>query len=231
MSENGLVPKHVAIVMDGNRRWAAERGLPKMVGHTEGAKTMKKIIAHAIKRGVGNLTFWALSTENIKERSESELSHLFGLFKRLVEYLGDLKKEGVRVLVIGDINGLPEDVHRSLSQVVEDTKDGTVLTMSLAVNYGGRDELLRVAKKVIEQGITSEQLSEEVFSSFLDTSGVSDPDLVIRTGGKHRLSGFLPWQSVYAELYFTDTFWPDFDEIAFDAALGWYTSVERNFGK
>lgn len=231
MSESGLFPNHVAIIMDGNRRWATTRGLPKIVGHTEGAKVMKKIIAHAIKRGIDNLTFWALSTENIKERSESELSHLFGLFKRLVEYLGDLKKEGVRVLVIGDMNGLPPDVRDSLAAVVDKTKGGTMLTMVLAVNYGGRDELLRVVKEVVERKVVGEQLDESILASFLDTSGIPDPDLIIRTGGKHRLSGFLPWQSVYAELYFTDIFWPDFDEAAFDAALGWYTSVERNFGK
>jgi undecaprenyl diphosphate synthase len=231
MSESGLVPNHVAIIMDGNRRWATKRGLPKIIGHTEGAKAMKRIIAQAIKRNISYLTFWALSTENIHERSEGELSHLFGLFKRLVEYLGDLTKEGVRVLVIGDMSGLPQDVQGALTTVVEETRGGNAMTMILAVNYGGRDELVRAVHKMCAIGTPLEQLDEAMFGSLLDTSGVPDPDLIIRTGGKHRLSGFLPWQSVYAELYFTDTFWPDFDEASFDAALTWYGAVERNFGK
>ena len=231
MSDGGSIPKHVAIIMDGNRRWATDRGLPKIMGHTEGAKAMKHIIKQAITRNISYLTFWALSTENIQERSESELSHLFSLFKRLVGDLGVLTTEGVRVLVIGNVNGLPLDVQGALATVIEETKGGTVMTVILAVSYGGRDELLRTIRTLLRQGIQEGQVNEGVIQSFLDTAEIPDPDLIIRTGGKHRLSGFLPWQSVYSELYFTDTLWPDFDEAMFDAALGWYGTVERNFGK
>lgn len=224
-------PKHIAFVMDGNRRWATERGLPKMLGHTEGAKTMKQIVIHASKLGIPYLTFWALSTENIKERSESELKHLFSLFVELVNYISDLDEQGVKVKVIGNMLALPVEVQQALNTMVEKTSHNTKLTLILAVNYGGRDELVRSVKRLMISQIKPEEVDEEIFGSFLDTASIPDTDLIIRTGGKYRLSGFLPWQSVYAEMYFSDILWPAFDVSAFDIALKWYSLVERNFGK
>lgn len=224
-------PKHVAFVMDGNRRWATERGLPKMFGHTEGAKTMKKVMKRAVESGIEYVTFWALSTENLKERSEDELKHLFSLFCKMVDYLSDLEEEGVRVRVIGNISGLPKDVQQAMQTVEDKTAHNTRVQMILAVNYGGRDEIRRAVQKIVNNIKSGELVTEDLISDNLDTAGIPYPDLVIRTGGKSRLSGFLPWQTIYSEIYLTNTLWPDFDEIAFDEAFKWYTGIERNFGK
>jgi undecaprenyl diphosphate synthase len=217
--------KHLAIIMDGNRRWATARGLPKLFGHTEGAKTLKKIATAVKKRDIPYLTVWALSTENLKNRSEKELKHLFKLFGKLTDYLDDFFKNDAKLNLIGDIEALPNKTQEKLNQVLEKTKDNKSITLTLAINYGGRDEILRAAKK------SKGNLTGEKFSNNLDTYNLPDPDLIIRTGGHKRLSGFLPWQSVYAELYFTDTFWPAFNEEELDKAINWYQAQQQNRGK
>lgn len=225
------VPKHVAIIMDGNRRWAVAHGLPKLVGHTKGANGAKRVVKRANERGVEYITLWALSTENVKERTPQEVEHLFSLLENLVEYLGELLDNGVRFRVIGNIAAIPQKAQQTVRDVIERTKNNTGIVLTLAINYGGRDEIVRLVQRYIQSGQGAEVATEETLEQYLDTVGMPEPELIIRTGGKQRLSGFLPWQSVYSELYFTDTFWPDFDEASFDAALTWYEAVERNFGK
>lgn len=220
--------QHIAIIMDGNRRWAAERGLPKLLGHTEGAKNLKTIGQAVQKLGIPYLTLWALSTENLKERSKEELKHLFSLFKQLVDYLGDFIKNNVRLQLIGDLEKLPEDVQEKLNAVVEKTKDHTGMVLTLAINYGGRDEIIRAVNKIILEGVST--LTEEKFSPYLDTANMPDPDLIVRTGGHQRLSGYLPWQSTYSELYFTQTYWPAFSEEEVNTAIEWFEEQKRNRG-
>lgn len=217
--------------MDGNRRWAVAHGLPKLIGHTKGADGAKRVVRRASDRGVQYITLWALSTENVKERGSEEVNHLFSLIGNLAEYLGELLDGGVRFRVIGDIDTIPLSAQHTLRDIMEKTKENTGIVLTLAVNYGGRDEIVRLVKKYVQSGQGAELATEETVGRYLDTGDMPEPELIIRTGGKQRLSGFLPWQSVYSELYFTDIFWPDFDEVAFDTALEWYASVERNFGK
>lgn len=237
---------HLAIIMDGNRRWATERGLPKLLGHTEGAKTLKTIAKTVQKRGIPYLTLWALSTENLQERSEEELKHLFSLFKQLVDYLGDFIENNVRLNLIGNLQELPSDVWKKLNNVAEKTKSHTGMVLTLAINYGGRDEILRAIKRWVDEksspparGREAERseagevgaLTESKFEKYLDTAGLPDPDLIIRTGGHQRLSGYLPWQSTYSELYFTKTYWPAFSEEELDKAIEWFQEQKRNRGK
>lgn len=224
-------PQHLAIILDGNRRWAAERGLPKLMGHTQGAKNLRTIARAAQAAGVKYLTVYALSTENLKERSPEELGHLFALFEKLVDYLGDFVKNNAQLRLLGNIDGLPAQVATNLRQVETETKNNTDFVLCLAVNYGGRDEITRAVKKIIDQKISSANITEEIIGANLDTAGMPDVDLLIRPGGHHRLSNFLSWQSTYAELYFCDVKWPAFDEAELQKALEWFAEQQRNRGK
>lgn len=223
--------KHVAIIMDGNRRWATEHNLPKIMGHSEGAKNFKRIIEASQKRNIKYITLWALSTENLKERSPEELKHLFSLFEKFADEIDASQKNNLRVLNIGDLSKLPISTQDKLSSVAKKTQTHTGLTLLLAINYGGRDELKRAVQKIINSKIPAEQITEELVSENLDTAGVPEPELFIRTGGDQRLSGFLPWQSIYAEIYFTPTQWPAFSETDLDKAIEWYQQQKRNRGK
>lgn len=243
MNQENHKLNHIGFVMDGNRRWATERSLPKLLGHTEGAKTLKKIATAIHERKIPYMTVWALSTENLKNRSESELAHLFKLFGQLIEYLDDFFKKDIRCNIIGDLTKLPQDLQNKLNKVVQKTKDNKTLTLTLAINYGGRDEILRAVRKLIsdksdnatlmagelEEG--HKALTEESFKKYLDTFDLPDPELIIRTGGHQRLSGYFPWQSTYSELYFTDTYWPAFKEEDLDKAIEWYEKQQKNRGK
>lgn len=222
--------KHIAIILDGNRTWATERGLPKMIGHTEGAKNVEKIGEAVLAKGIPYLTLYVLSTENLKNRSAEELDHLFSLFAKIVDYLDKFLKKNVRLQLIGNIASLPEKVQASLQKTVEATKNNTALTLTLAVNYGGRDEIVRAYQKAIDSGVSAAEINEEKLQSFLDTADLPDVDLVIRTGGHHRLSNYLPWQSTYAELYFTDTKWPAFSPADLDEAVTWFEKQKRHWG-
>lgn len=230
MTETNL-PQHIAVIMDGNRRWATERGLPKFIGHTEGVKTFRKIVEHAGNTGIRFITFWALSTENFKNRTQDELNHLFALMDKQLDTLEDLLKNHIQLRVIGDITKLPQALQTKLIGVVERSKQENKMTLVLAINYGGRDELTRAFKKIIEAHIPAKDISEEIISRHLDTADIPDPDMIIRTGGDQRLSGYFPWQSTYAELYFTDIKWPAFTEKDFDAAVEWFRNQKRNKGK
>lgn len=229
MIENKL--QHIAFVMDGNRRWATARGLPKLMGHNEAAKSLKKIITACHDRHIPFATFWALSTENLKERGKEELANLFSLFEKIVDEIQELKEKNIRINIIGDLTKLPEHTAKKLIEAQEETKNNSELTVSLGINYGGRDELIRAMKKIVSNGHKPEDINEELIEKFLDTAGIPEPELIIRTGGHYRLSGYLTWQGIYAELYFTPIQWPAFTPAELDKAIEWYKEQQRNRGK
>ncbi|MBI2267934.1 MAG: di-trans,poly-cis-decaprenylcistransferase [Candidatus Blackburnbacteria bacterium] len=230
------IPTHVAIIMDGNRRWAAKRGLGPVDGHRFAAeKTLKPIVVRAIKRGIKYLTLWAFSTEN-KKRDKLELQGLMKIFRDVLKSnLRELEELGVQLKIIGDIDWFPKDIAELAKAIAERTKNNKKITVSFALNYGGREEILRAISRLLDKIQTHQRSAEEPvtegeFASLLDTSGMPDPDLIVRTGGNLRLSGYFPWQSVYSELYFTKTLWPDFTPAKLDAALMDYTKRMRRFG-
>ena len=228
------MPKHIAIIMDGNRRWARAKGLDPKQGHKEGAKTLEKIVRYANKIGLQYITVYAFSTENWK-RTEDEVGALMLL---LQNYLEDYSKradtENIKVKVIGDISGLPEGMQKSIYKCMERTKDNTGVTFNIAINYGGRDEILKAVKKIatnVKQGkMKVEDITEDTISENLYTCGQPDPDLLIRTSGELRTSNFLPWQIVYSEFVFIDKNWPDFEEKDLDEAIEIYRKRNRKFG-
>jgi len=223
--------QHLAIIMDGNRRWATGKGLPKLMGHTEGAKNLKKIAKAVKQRGIPFLTLYTLSTENLKERSPEELDHLFSLISQLIDYLDEFFKEDAKLCVIGDYTKLPAKPLKALEGMMEQTKNNKSMTLTLAINYGGRNELTRAFQKMVAQEIKQEEITEESIQKHLDTADMPDVDLVIRTSGAQRLSNYLPWQTTYAELYFTPVHWPAFSETDLDTAIEWFQNQKRNKGK
>ncbi len=228
------MPKHIAIIMDGNRRWAKARGKPASFGHKEGAKALEKIVRYANKIGLKYITVYAFSTENWK-RAEDEVKALMAL---LQNYLDDYSKradtENIKVKILGDITALSTSMQKSIQNCMERTKDNTGVTFNIALNYGGRDELLkatrRIANKVKNNEINIEDITEKLISENLYTKGEPDPDLLIRTSGEKRLSNFLPWQLVYTEILFIDKNWPDFTEEDLDYAIIEYQKRTRKFG-
>ena len=232
--EQENLPQHIAIIMDGNRRWAKERGVPVGLGHKEGAKTLEKIVRYANKRGIKYITVYAFSTENWK-RAEEEVKTLMTLFQ---SYLDDYSKradsENIKVKIIGSRDGLSEKMKDIISKCMERTKDNTGITFNIALNYGGRDELLKAVKNISEQvkenKLNIEDITEETISNNLYTQGQPDPDLLIRTSGEIRLSNFLPWQLVYSEFLFIEKYWPDFSEEDLENAIKIYQQRNRKFG-
>ena len=232
--EKENMPKHIAIIMDGNRRWAREKGLDAKLGHKEGAKTLEKIVRYANKIGLGYITVYAFSTENWK-RAEDEVGALMLL---LQNYLDDYSKradtENIKVKVLGDISALSQKMQKSINNCMERTKDNTGVTFNIALNYGGRDEILKAVKKIAqdvkENKIEIDEITEETISNSLYTAGEPDPDLLIRTSGELRTSNFLPWQIVYSEFVFVDKNWPDFEEKDLDEAIEIYQKRNRKFG-
>ena len=228
------MPKHIAIIMDGNRRWAKEQGKPASFGHKEGAKTLEKIVRYANKIGLEHITVYAFSTENWK-RTEEEVSALMLL---LQNYLDDYSKradsENIKVKILGDITALSPKMQKSIINCMERTKNNTGVVFNIALNYGGRDEITRAVKKIatkVKEGeINVDDINEELISNELYTVGQPDPDLVIRTSGEKRLSNFLPWQSTYSELLIIDKNWPDFNEQDLDNAIIEYQKRTRKFG-
>lgn len=232
--EETNVPKHIAIIMDGNRRWAKARNLPVKAGHKQGAETLKKVVRYANKLGVKYVTVYAFSTENWK-RSEEEVNALMFLLESyLNEFSKEANKENFVIKVLGDIKVLSEALQKSINDAIERTKDNTGTVLSIALNYGGRNEIVNAVKeislKVKDGKIKIEDISEEVISKHLYTKNDPDPDLLIRTSGEIRLSGFLPWQSVYSEFLFIDKLWPDFSEADLDDAIKEYAKRNRKFG-
>ena len=222
---------HVAIIMDGNRRWARSRGLDPVKGHEAGVKqAIEPIIQHLADLKIPYVTFWAWSSENWK-RDEEEIKGVFDIFRMGLNTLAiDLLKKGAKFRLLGDINKFPKDIAEKTLNLINKSKKNTAITTTFALNYGGRDEILRAVKKIVKAKLKPEEITEEVFGSYLDTAGIPDPDLIIRTGGEKRLSGYLPWQSVYAELYFTPVLFPDFTPKELDKALEDYENRDRRFG-
>lgn len=228
------MPKHIGIIMDGNRRWAKAKGKPVSYGHKEGAKTLERIVRYANKIGLAYITVYAFSTENWK-RAEEEVKSLMIL---LQSYLDDYAKradtENIRVKILGDIAPLSSGMQKSIQNCMERTKDNTGVTFNIALNYGGRDELLKATKKIAElvknKKIQLEDITEETIQDNLYTKGQPDLDLLIRTSGEKRLSGFLPWQSTYAEILFIDKNWPDFEEEDLEKAIIEYQKRTRKYG-
>lgn len=236
-SDNVLsVPKHVAFILDGNRRWAKLHGLEVFKGHERVAKNiLLRLVDHAVKKQISYVTFWAFSTENWN-RSKTEVSAILSLFREAFQTnIEELDKRNIRIQVIGNIEVFPLDIAKQIRQWQERTRSNTGLTVIFGLNYGGRDEILRAVKRILTDLASHPTwpvtFRKEEFEKYLDTANLPDPDLIIRTGGEQRLSGFLPWQSEYAELYFTPTLMPDFDEAALDEALAEYARRNRRFGK
>jgi undecaprenyl diphosphate synthase len=229
--------QHVALIMDGNRRWAKERNLPAFAGHQKGYRQIEKIVTRAQELGICFITFWAFSTENWK-RNDDEVSYLLNLFRKVFKgkLFHKLMKNGGKICVLGNTGIFPEDIQKMIREVVEKSKNNSGIQLNIALNYGGREEIVHAVNKILEEfkrsPIKSEMtIDEELFSDYLYTKGQPDPELIIRTGGAKRLSGYLPWQSIYSELYFTDTYWPDFGVKGFDKAIEEYERRERRFGK
>lgn len=224
------VPEHVAIIMDGNGRWAKKRGLPRTAGHKEGLTSAKKIVAAAAKLGIKYVTLYTFSTENWK-RAQEEVGYLMSLIKgHLRAEFEFYKKNGIRVEHIGDLDGLPADVKSEIINAKKDTENFTGTTCVLAINYGGRDEIVRGVKKIIASGTGADSVTEELLTKSLDISSLPPVDLMIRTGGEERLSNFLLWQCAYAEFIFTDTLWPDYNDIEFFEDILKYQQRNRRFG-
>lgn len=232
--KNNEIPKHVAIIMDGNGRWAKKRSLPRMAGHHEGMKVVRKVTKLANKLGIKVLTLYAFSTENWK-RPKQEVEYLMKLPEEFLNtFLPELVEENVQVRVIGDVSQLPEHTRRAVTKAMEDTKNNTGLVLNFALNYGSRAEIVNavqeIAKKYKDGQLTLDQINEETFSSHLMTNLLSDPDLLIRTSGELRLSNFLLWQLAYTEFWFTDVLWPDFKEEHFLKAIQDFQQRGRRFG-
>ncbi len=224
------VPKHVAIIMDGNRRWAAERGLEPFEGHLAGFESLKTLVPYVFTKGVEILTVFAFSTENWK-RDVAEVEFLFLLFQQAIdEAMSDLAKKNIRVRFIGDRRGVPQALVESMEKIEQESASNTGGIFVPAINYGGRDELVRACRRIVEKGVHLSAISENAISGNLDTARLPDPDLVIRTAGEERLSGFLLWQASYAEFYTSRKYWPDFSKRDFTRALKAYASRERRFG-
>ena len=225
------IPQHIGIIMDGNRRWAAARGLMPMEGHRAGVDALVKIVEHCLDLGVKHLTIYALSTENWRKRAKEEVQGLFGLLTKIVEDKKDeYKKKGIKMTVLGNFQAFPRRVGRAIEEMLRIVKRNERLKVNVALNYGGRDEIIRAVRKIIQQDIPLRKINEKTFGKFLYTNGEPDPDLMIRTGGEIRISNFLLWQISYAELYFTDTLWPDFSPKKLDEAILEYQHRTRRFG-
>jgi undecaprenyl diphosphate synthase len=232
--ENLKIPKHVAIIMDGNGRWAKKKNKPRTFGHVQGARTVEQIIEDGYNMGIEYITVYAFSTENWK-RSDDEVGALMKLLRNyLIDCIERSTKNNMRVRVIGDKSGLDDKIVAKINELEEITKDATGLKFTIAINYGGRDEIrravTRIAEDVVASKFTPEDITEDLISSYLDTGGLPDPDLLIRTSGEERLSNYLPWQLAYTEFYFTDVLWPDFTKEDLLTAIRYYNGRERRFG-
>ncbi len=230
-SAKELVPEHIGIIIDGNRRWAKRRGLPSSAGHVEGVENLKRIIDKAQEMGVKNLTIYVFSTENWK-RTKKEVAYLFKLiYKFAVQEKVQIVKNNIQFRTIGDIKKLPFKVRSALSELMRVSRRNNKFILSLAIDYGGRSEIVRAVRKLVKKGLRAAEITERQIALNLDTAGLRDPDLIIRTGGEQRLSNFLLWQSSYSELYFTRKFWPEFKEKDFENAIKDYQRRQRRFGK
>lgn len=230
-----LLPQHVAVIMDGNGRWAKRQGLPRIMGHKRGVDALKDLLRCCKDWGIKALTAYAFSTENWK-RPQEEVEFLMSLFQRVLrQELREMVEENVQIQFVGNLQALPKALQEEISRSMAETKNNQSIKFTVATNYGGRQEILQacraIAQKVQEGILNPDEITEELFESHLYTAGIADPDLLIRTSGEMRLSNFLLWQMAYGEIYITDTHWPDFDRKEFHRALSAYQQRERRFGK
>lgn len=229
-----VIPRHVALILDGNGRWAKKRGLPRTMGHKQGCVTVEKTVEIAARMGIEYLTVYGFSTENWK-RSAEEVGALMQLFRYyMVRLLKIASANNVRVRMIGDRSRFDKDIIEGINKLERETKENTGLTFVIAVNYGGRDELTRAARRMAEDCragvLKADEITQETVASYLDTAGMPDPDLLIRTSGEIRLSNYLLWQLAYTEIFVTDCLWPDFDQEELEKAILAYNKRERRFG-
>jgi undecaprenyl diphosphate synthase len=232
--KEGVIPQHIAIIMDGNGRWAKRKGMPRVFGHREGVRSVREIVEVCGELGVRYLTLYAFSTENWK-RPKDEVSTLMGLLvSSLRQELKNLHKSNVRLTTIGDLSKLPREAQGELAEAVETTRDNTGLTLNLALSYSGRWDLVRamqaVAREVSAGTLGADEISEEVIAAHLSTAGIPDPDLLIRTSGEMRISNFLLWELAYTEIHISECFWPDFRRAELYRAIAEYQRRERRFG-
>ena len=226
-----VVPTHVAIIMDGNGRWAAERGLARTDGHRAGTENIRRILRAFAAHGVRYLTLYAFSTENW-ERPTDEVKALIEILQEMIRSeTRQLHADGVRLMHIGRLDRLPGEVRKGIADAIEMTKDNTAITVALAYDYGGRSEMTHAIKSIVADGVQASQIDEQLISRYLYTAEIPDPDLIIRTAGEMRISNFLLWQAAYAEYYSTGVYWPDFDETEIDKALAAYSQRRRKYGR
>ncbi len=229
--KTGDVPQHVAIIMDGNGRWAKRRMLPRVAGHRKGVEALRGVIRACGERGISHLTVFAFSSENWR-RPQDEVTLLMELFLRALENeVAKLHESNIRFQVIGDVSGFSERIQALIHDAEALTRDNTLLTFTVAANYGGRWDVLQAIRRMMAEGVTPDQVDEEALRRHLSLADCPEPDLFIRTGGEQRVSNFLLWQLAYTELHFTDTLWPDFDASALDHAIASYRKRERRFGR
>jgi undecaprenyl diphosphate synthase len=230
MTENPALPRHIAFIMDGNGRWAQARGLPRMEGHRAGVEAIRGLVRHLGKRGIPYITLYAFSTENWS-RPEEEVQGLFKLMAQSIKKEAkELHKNNVRIHHLGRTAGLKDKIVRDIAEAVELTRYNTGLTLSIALNYGGRQEITAALRRIVASGIKPEDIDEKLVSGHLYTAGLPDIDLIVRTAGEMRISNFLLWQSAYAEYYATPVLWPDFNEVEADKALEAFAQRQRRFG-
>lgn len=232
--ENKMVPKHIAIILDGNGRWAKKRAMPRNLGHAQGSKNVERILKSADELGVEYVTVYAFSTENWK-RPESEVNALMKLLKSyLKDCIQTSKKNNMKVRVIGDITVLEESMQEQIHKLEQISSSNTGLNFQVAINYGGRDEIVRAVKEISEEcrkgNLNPDLINEELFEQYLDTKNIPSPELIIRTSGEQRISNYLLWQMAYSEFYFTDVLWPDFNKEELIKAIEFYNSRDRRFG-
>lgn len=228
---NSNLPQHIGILIDGNRRWAKERGLPSFRGHLRGIQRVVEIIKYAQKKGIKVLTLYGFSTENWK-RSKEEVDYLMDLFTRFSrKYAKEFHKLGIQFRQIGRKDRLPNSLREEIKKAEQITKNNKEMVLNIALDYGGRDEVVRTIRKIVQKKIKPAEITEEMVMKHLDTKGLPDVDFVIRTSGEMRLSNFLPLQATYAEFYFPKIYWPDFDKKQFDLALEEFRKRQRRFGK
>lgn len=225
------IPRHVAIIMDGNGRWARERGLPRLAGHRAGTENLRRIIEACVEFGIQYLTIYAFSTENWA-RPRDEVEGLMDIMEDVIDReVPKLHEQGVQIRHLGKMEGIRPQLQKKLREAVELTRNNSRLILNVALNYGGRDEIVQAIRKIIRDGLSPEEVTEEQVARYLYTAGIPDPDLIIRTSGEYRMSNFLLWQGAYAEWYFTPVYWPDFDKEELRKALEEYARRQRRFGR